>query len=119
MRPCLCIMVLLAALVLGGPQGNSGLMAADLDGAENQETQEAPESAPPPNAEEAAPKRPENERGGRDERRLRRGIGADFWGGPYWGYGPRWGHPCESCRATCEAEEDSSRCERCRVRCGW
>lgn len=136
MRPCLCILVLLAAFVLGGPQGKSELMAADLEGAENQEVQESPprnaeEAAPnaeeaAPNVEEAAPSAEEtpprqlgNERSDRNERRSRRGIGADFWGGPYWGYGPRWGHPCESCRATCEADEDGSRCERCRVRCGW
>jgi hypothetical protein len=130
MRPCLCILVLLAAFVLGGPQGKSELMAADLEGAENQEVQESPpptaeEAAPSaeeaaPSAEEAPARQLENEPSrGRDGRRSRRGIGADFWGGPYWGYGPRWGHPCESCRATCEADEDGSRCERCRVRCGW
>lgn len=133
MRPCLGILVLLAALVLGGPQGNSEVLAADLDGVENQEPQDAPDNAQPPsaeetapnveeavpNVEEASPKPIENERAGREDHRVRKGIGADFWGGPYWGYGPRWGHPCESCRATCEADEDSSRCERCRVRCGW
>lgn len=59
------------------------------------------------------------ERGGKDGER--KGVGARFWGGPYWGYGPRWGHPCQSCQDTCEndGESDSARCKRCRVRCGW
>lgn len=59
----------------------------------------------------------------RDENRgdneERKGIGARFWGGPYWGYGPRWGHPCQTCRSDCESESEGARCERCRVRCGW
>lgn len=49
----------------------------------------------------------------------RRGLGARFWGGPYWGYGPRWGHPCRKCQSTCENENDSAECRRCRLRCGW
>jgi hypothetical protein len=48
----------------------------------------------------------------------RKGFGA-FWGGPYWGYGPRWGHRCESCRADCEGDQEGPGCKRCRVRCGW
>ncbi len=55
----------------------------------------------------------------RDEESGRRGVGARFWGGPYWGYGPRWGHPCKTCRSDCESDEDSRRCKKCRVRCGW
>ncbi len=46
-------------------------------------------------------------------------LGARFWGGPYWGYGPRWGHPCQSCRSDCESEPEGGRCKRCRLRCGW
>ena len=58
--------------------------------------------------------------GGKDkEKPKRKGAGAGFWGGPYWGYGPRWGHPCESCRSNCEGDEKSADCKRCRVRCGW
>jgi hypothetical protein len=53
------------------------------------------------------------------ERKPRRGFGGGFWGGPYWGYGPRWGHRCESCRSSCDGDQDSSSCKRCRVRCGW
>jgi hypothetical protein len=70
----------------------------------------------------------EEDRGGRErggdrnslgEKKRRKGIGAEFWGGPYWGYGPRWGHPCNTCRAECESDQGSARCQRCRVRCGW
>lgn len=120
MKRCFCFWLLLAAMFLAGPQGISVLLAADLGGAE------AP--PPPPIIEEQpAPRRldPDTdrhldpERNGREERRSRRGIGADFWGGPYWGYGPRWGHPCETCRAACESDEEGLRCERCRIRCGW
>lgn len=53
------------------------------------------------------------------EKKERKGIGAGFWGGPYWGYGPRWGHACESCRSSCASGEDNAQCQRCRVRCGW
>ena len=55
----------------------------------------------------------------RDGESQKRGIGARFWGGPYWGYGPRWGHPCKTCRSDCESDEESRRCRKCRVRCGW
>jgi hypothetical protein len=56
-----------------------------------------------------------------DKPKIRRGIGAGagFWGGPYWGYGPRWGHACEACRSACEGGGEDSYCERCRIRCGW
>jgi len=54
-----------------------------------------------------------------EDRKERKGIGAGFWGGPYWGYGPRWGHPCQSCRASCDEEQEGARCQRCRMRCGW
>jgi hypothetical protein len=53
------------------------------------------------------------------EKKERRGVGAGFWGGPYWGYGPRWGHRCETCRSACEEDGDEARCQRCRIRCGW
>lgn len=59
------------------------------------------------------------ERNKLDDKKERKGLGATFWGGPYWGYGPRWGHACESCRTGCEGGQNSARCERCRVRCGW
>jgi hypothetical protein len=49
----------------------------------------------------------------------RKGVGARFWGGPYWGYGARLGHPCDACRSTCQGGEKSAYCERCRIRCGW
>jgi hypothetical protein len=49
----------------------------------------------------------------------RRGLGAQFWGGPYWGFGARLGHPCQTCRSTCEGGSRSAACERCRTRCGW
>jgi hypothetical protein len=49
----------------------------------------------------------------------RKGVGARFWGGPYWGYGARWGHPCDNCRSACVGGERSAYCERCRMRCGW
>lgn len=55
----------------------------------------------------------------KDQKSIRRGLGARFWGGPYWGYGPRWGHPCRQCRTICESEDDSADCRRCRLRCGW
>lgn len=55
----------------------------------------------------------------KDRKRAPKGLGARFWGGPYWGYGPRWGHPCRQCRSTCESGKDSSECRRCRLRCGW
>lgn len=53
------------------------------------------------------------------EKKERRGAGAGFWGGPYWGYGPRWGHPCEACKSSCEEDGEEARCRRCRIRCGW
>ncbi len=59
------------------------------------------------------------DRGDFDKPKERRGIGAGFWGGPYWGYGPRWGHACEACRSSCEDGGEDSYCERCRIRCGW
>jgi hypothetical protein len=52
------------------------------------------------------------------ERKERKGLGG-FWGGPYWGYGPRWGHRCESCRADCDGDQNGPGCKRCRIRCGW
>jgi hypothetical protein len=43
-----------------------------------------------------------------------------FWGGPYWGYGARLGHPCRWCGANCaDGEGNDSRCRRCMSRCGW
>lgn len=42
-----------------------------------------------------------------------------FWGGPYWGYGARFGHPCRWCRANCtESDEPDDKCKRCISRCG-
>jgi hypothetical protein len=114
MKRCFCFLVLLAAVFLAGPQGTSVLIAADLDDAEAP-TRTAPQIV----EEQPAPTQMDAERNDRDDRKTRKGIGADFWGGPYWGYGPRWGHPCEVCRATCESDQEGSRCERCRVRCGW
>ncbi len=46
-------------------------------------------------------------------------LGARFWGGPYWGYGARLGHPCKICRKACRGGKKSARCNRCRSRCGW
>jgi hypothetical protein len=124
MKRCLCFLLMLAAVILAGPREISALMAADRAGAEApalttaQGTDE--ESAPRQvDDDQLAPKQRDSERNILGERKSRRGIGADFWGGPYWGYGPRWGHPCEACRATCESDREGSRCERCRVRCGW
>lgn len=46
--------------------------------------------------------------------------GADrFWGGPYWGYGARLGHPCRWCSQNCAGGRDDERCRRCESRCGW
>jgi hypothetical protein len=59
------------------------------------------------------------EQGNLGQRKERKGLGAGFWGGPYWGYGPRWGHRCESCRSDCAGDQESAGCKRCRVRCGW
>lgn len=43
-----------------------------------------------------------------------------FWGGPYWGYGARLGHPCRWCGSNCaDGGGDDSRCRRCMSRCGW
>lgn len=113
MRRCFWFLLMLAVAFAAEPRGIPLAMAADLTGTE------APARNLGEGAEEQPPKQMDNERNRRDEGRFRKGIGADFWGGPYWGYGPRWGHPCESCRSTCEADRDSPRCERCRVRCGW
>jgi hypothetical protein len=115
MKRCFCILFMLAAVFLAGPQGMPVLTAADLTGADapaGTTVQQAPD-------EQRAAKHPEQERNVSGERKSRKSIGAEFWGGPYWGYGPRWGHPCEACRATCETDREGSRCERCRVRCGW
>lgn len=46
-------------------------------------------------------------------------VGARFWGGPYWGYGTRLGHPCQTCSTACKGGEQSAACDRCRSRCGW
>lgn len=114
MKRCFCFLLMLAAVVLAGPRGISALMAADLAGAE------APALTTVQSADEqSAAKQMDSERNVLGERKSRKGIGAEFWGGPYWGYGPRWGHPCEACRATCETDREGSRCERCRLRCGW
>lgn len=114
MKRCFCFLLLLAAVVLAEPQGSFPLMAADLEGAETPAPTDRQIVEEPP-----APGRMDAEPDRREERKSRRGIGADFWGGPYWGYGPRWGHPCEACRATCEYDAEGARCERCRIRCGW
>ena len=43
-----------------------------------------------------------------------------FWGGPYWGYGARFGHPCRWCSSNCTGGGgDDERCRRCISRCGW
>lgn len=43
-----------------------------------------------------------------------------FWGGPYWGYGARFGHPCRWCQSNCgDGEQDEARCRRCESRCGF
>ena len=109
-----CLLLMLAAFFLTGPGGISTLRATDLGGAEAPATTTAQGGD-----EEPAAKQTDNERNILGERKSRKSIGAEFWGGPYWGYGPRWGHPCEACRATCETDGEGSRCERCRVRCGW
>lgn len=44
---------------------------------------------------------------------------TQYWGGPYWGYGARFGHPCDVCRNECGAGKKTPDCERCRMRCGW
>jgi hypothetical protein len=44
---------------------------------------------------------------------------TEYWGGPYWGYGARFGHPCEACRKECEFGKKTPTCDRCRMRCGW
>lgn len=49
----------------------------------------------------------------------RKPASARFWGGPYWGYGARLGHPCNNCRSVCTGSERSVYCDRCRMRCGW
>lgn len=113
MKRCFCLLLMLAAISLTGARGISTLMAADLSG------NEAPSPTVDGGDEQPASKQMDNERNGLSERKTRKGIGADFWGGPYWGYGPRWGHPCEACRASCESDSEGLRCERCRVRCGW
>ena len=113
MKRRFCLLLMLAAVLLAGPGEFSALMATDL-GAEPpaittvQGGDEQPET-----------RQRDSERNILGERKSRKSIGAEFWGGPYWGYGPRWGHPCEACRATCETDQEGSRCERCRVRCGW
>ena len=105
--------LLMLAIVVAQP-GHVCAVAADLSGGE------PPARNNGEGAEEQPFRKPmDADRNGREERRARRGIGADFWGGPYWGYGPRWGHPCEVCRTTCESDRDDTRCERCRIRCGW
>jgi hypothetical protein len=114
MKRRFCFVLMLAAAFLAGPGGIPALMATDLPGGE------APAVTTVQSGEEQAePKQMESERNVLGERKRRKSIGAEFWGGPYWGYGPRWGHPCEACRVTCENDREGSRCERCRVRCGW
>ena len=114
MKRRFCFLLLLAAVFLAGPGEFSALMATDL-------------GAEPPSIttvqgggdEQPETRQRDSERNILGERKSRKSIGAEFWGGPYWGYGPRWGHRCEACRATCETDQEGSRCERCRVRCGW
>ncbi len=118
MKRCLCFLALFCSLVLAG--GQAGF--AFPSGSEGTVLVKA-----------RAVVQIEDDRGGRgggrrfrfgrgdfDKPRERRSIGAGtFWGGPYWGYGPRWGHACKSCRSSCEDGGDNARCERCRLRCGW
>jgi len=47
------------------------------------------------------------------------GGGNRFWGGPYWGYGARLGHPCRWCSSNCADGRNDERCRRCESRCGW
>jgi hypothetical protein len=113
MKRRFCFLLMLAAVFLAGPGAFSTLLATDLA-----------DEAPAITTVQSGDERPESkqmdsERNILGERKSRKSIGAEFWGGPYWGYGPRWGHPCEACRATCENDQEGSRCERCRVRCGW
>lgn len=113
-----CLLLLLAVISLMGAGSVSALKAADLSGNDAPTAQGSDEPAAQ-GSDEPASRPIDNERNAVSERKTRKGIGADFWGGPYWGYGPRWGHPCEACRASCEADSEGLRCERCRVRCGW
>lgn len=114
MKRCICLLLLSAALIFAGAKHGSAFpslsltfVALDMDGLT-----------------EAGDKKADREdfnaeKSGGEAKPQRKGAG--FWGGPYWGYGPRWGHPCQTCRSDCEgdSEAESARCERCRVRCGW
>ncbi|WP_125461780.1 MULTISPECIES: hypothetical protein [Rhodomicrobium] len=114
MKRCLCLLLIVSGLLFAG---SPAAFAFPLIG-----------KAYSPLAEQSLADKADDDRGRkllRSERKLdeekkeRKSLGAGFWGGPYWGYGPRWGHPCESCRASCEGDEDGNRCRRCRMRCGW
>jgi hypothetical protein len=111
MKRCICLLLMSAALIFAGAKHGSAFpslslifVAVDMEGlteAGDKKGDREPFEAEEQGS-EAKPKR----------------KGAGFWGGPYWGYGPRWGHPCQSCRSDCESDDDSARCKRCRVRCG-
>ncbi len=115
MKRCLCLVVLSLTLALGGWGGASALPYAALELA-------VLDAGPVLlDADGKNEGRKLFGSGGRKERggKLREGVGAGFWGGPYWGYGPRWGHRCETCKSNCNEDSGSKVCRKCRIRCGW
>jgi hypothetical protein len=114
MKRCLCLLLMTVVMMVAGARNPSARPALPDAGAFSQTG-----LAMQVSEEDRIRKLPAPDRSAVGEGKQRKGMGAEFWGGPYWGYGPRWGHPCQTCRAECESDRDGNRCERCRLRCGW
>jgi len=111
MKRLIWLLVLPAILSLGGI---SGLAAYPAPGA----TMVAPETGPLTKAiDEKRRRQFRDSRRGRNGGDRRNGVGARMLGGPYWGYGPRWGRNCDDCRARCADGSNNARCRRCRTEC--
>lgn len=108
-------MLLSLTLALGGLNSASAVPYAALELAVFDDGQILLDTADDKKGKKLSGSGKRKERGGK----LRESLGAGFWGGPYWGYGPRWGHRCETCKSNCDEDSGSRACKKCRIRCGW
>ena len=115
MKRCICLLLLSFTFGLGGPGGASAVPFASLELAAFEDGQQVRHADDRKEGKRLVEPGKKKGRGGS----LREGVGARFWGGPYWGYGPRWGHRCETCKADCDENSGGSSCKKCRIRCGW
>ncbi|MGF1621579.1 MAG: hypothetical protein ACFCUR_13315 [Rhodomicrobiaceae bacterium] len=115
MKRCLYLLVLSLTLILGGLNSASAVPYAALELAVLDDGPLLLDADDKKEGRKRLGSGNRKERGGK----LREGVGAGFWGGPYWGYGPRWGHRCETCKSNCDEDNGSRACKKCRIRCGW